>query len=513
MHGPASLGGTGTRRDIPAPVGGWNTRDALATMKKKYGIRLDNFFPEAGAVTLRRGCVEHSKGFGDSNNVNSIFAHDSDVKKLYAVADGKLWDATGSTASSLASGITNEFVDTAAHGGSTIIVNGVNPPMRIQPDGTLAAAHNWAKHTDAGSQAFNANSLFKVLPFKGRLFFIERDSATLWYTDTFGAVQGDLRPFNFNTYHREGGALINFGTLTIDAGNGIDDLLVLFFDNGSAIVYQGTDIASADTWRIVGTWNIGRLVGDKPLVKVGGDLIGITTDGYVSMGQLLTKGRVAERMASLSDTIASTVTERGRLYGDINGWDSVLYTPASWLLFNIPIGGGEQHVMNTQTKAWCRFRGWDAKCFAIHKDRLFFGTRGKICEANAGSSDDGAPIFGDVQTAYNYLGTPNDKRFTMARALVSADANISNLKIATSSDFTEEAVTETLTDIALSGAEWNKASWNTADWAGGTFVLNEWQQLNREGSALSLRVTVNTAGARVSFFAADIRFEPTTGIL
>ena len=509
MRGSAALGATGMRKTIPAPVGGWNTRDALADMKPRYATKLDNFFPERGATTLRRGCVEHCDGFGASNFVHSLFSHNSN--KLFAIADNQLWDATSDSATSVKSGLTNEFWDTSAHGGATIMVNGFDAPIRIERNGDVAADHEWEKQTDVDG-TLDLSKLFRVMSFKGRLFFIEKETANLWYGD-IGAIKGDLRRFSFEYVNPAGGQLINMGTLTIDAGSGIDDLCLFFFDNGSVLVYQGVDISDAEHWSLVGRWEIGRLIGTKPLVKVGGDLVAVTSDGYIPLAKYLQAGRVSDKVIGLSDAISATVTERFEIYGDNVGWDSVLFTPASWLLFNIPISGGEQHVMNTQTRAWCRFKGWDARCFAVHNDRLFFGTQGKVCEANVGLNDDGVAISGDVQTAYNYLGSPADKRFTMARAQVSADADVRNLQISTSADFSEEATTETFTDILLSGSEWDVAEWDEDEWAGGIFVINEWQQLNRSGSAISIRVQARTSGARISFFAADVIFEKTTGIL
>ena len=504
--------GTGVQKRIPAPVGGWNTRDSLATMKEKYATKLDNFFPEAGAVTMRRGCQQHAS-LGDAlagAEVNSLFSHEGSSRNLMAVADKKLWDVTGSTPRQIKGSLNSEFWKTTNLNGNTIACsNGNDDPMRIMPDGTLANTHGWAKETGV-SGSLDVSRLLSPFSFKGRILFIERDSANLWYGNV-GAIQGDLYRYNLGSFHGAGGNIVNIGSLTIDAGSGIDDLLCVFFDNGSALVYQGTDIADPLKFALVGTWNLGRLVGDRSLVKVGGDLVGLTTDGYVSMLTLLTKGRVAERMASLSDAISSTVTEVTSVYSNLNTWDCILYTPASWLLFNLP--DGSQHVMNTQTKAWCRFNGWNANCFAVHENNLFFGTTGKVCQANIGGEDDGKEIRADCQTAYNYLGSAYDKRFTLARPIVSSDGSVNGLTVATSSDFTEEPVDFISADIQVQGAKWNEAKWNEAKWSGGVVIDDKWQMLQSDGSALSIRVLVSTRNARVSFYSAHIIYEPTTGIL
>ena len=237
---------------------------------------------------------------------------------------------------------------------------------------------------------------------------------------------------------------------------------------------------------------------------------------------LLAKGRAAEGRIEISKVIAPTVTERIGVYGEIPGWDCILHTPANWLLFNIPIFGSEQHVMNTQTGAWCRFVGWDARCFERFQDKLYYGGRnGRVYEVDIGGTDTNhdssdndvnIAIEGDIRCAYNYFGNKYEKRFTLARVLVSSDADAS-FSIGTSTDFNEEGPLETPTTIATSGARWNEAAWNVAAWAKGETALQEWQMLSREGTAISLRLRSSTSGARLRFFAADVVAERSLGIL
>ena len=516
----------GKRDTIQAPVGGWNTADAWASMKPKYAIQIDNYFPESGAVVLRRGSRVSATGAG-TDYVQTLIPHQSGtVSKLYAVGGGQIWNVTNpSQVSTLAAesvkdgSYASDRWRFAHFAGSTIMVNGEDPPERIQPDGTMAADHNWTKASGQDGLPFSASDLSQVLPFKGRLFFLQKDTANLWYGD-LGAIQGDLTRFALDRVNADGGNAIGLGTITIDSGEGVDDLLCIFFDNGSVLVYQGTDITSSSDWDLVGLWKIGRLIGDKALTKFGGDLVAMTTDGYIPVTRLLQTGRVAHssEIANLSSKIANTVTEKAALHGDTVGWDCVLHTNSNWLLFNVPAFGGEQHVMNTQTGAWCRFVGMDARCWAQWKDRLFFGgPGGSVLEANVGTNDNGNPIEGDVRGAFQYLGTAMDKRFTLARALIDSDADVT-FTIGTVTDFNEEGGLEAPSSLRTGGAEWDEAEWGDdddpgSDWAGGTFSLQEWQALNRDGTAISVRLRSSTSGARMRYFATDIISETTHALL
>ena len=54
---------------LPAPVGGWNARDALANMAPTDAVTLDNLFPGVSSVMLRGGYIRHATGI--SGHVSS----------------------------------------------------------------------------------------------------------------------------------------------------------------------------------------------------------------------------------------------------------------------------------------------------------------------------------------------------------------------------------------------------------------------------------------------------------
>lgn len=507
---------TGKRYTIPAPVWGLNTRDGAASMDEKYAVKMDNYIADEGAVRLRKGCKRHTTGVG-SGDVMALIPHQSGtVEKLFAAGSGGIYDITSTidslteaAGSALLSGQNSDRWLSAAFGGSTICCNDDenDDPIRFQPDGTLASAHSW---TGTG---LSAGKLRHPLPFKGRMFFIENNSANLWYGG-IGAVQGTLTSFAMDRVHPEGGNLIGMGSITVDAGSGVDDLACFFFDSGAAAVYQGTDISSATGWSLVGLWNLGRLIGDKALVKMGGELVALTTDGVVPLRTMLTGGRVQENKgAALSDAIAPSFTEAAQLYGNVTGWDSILHTPRKYLIFNIPAPNGQQYVMNTQNERWSRFTGWKAHCFARFKDRLWFGgPNGEVHEAGVGEEDAGVPIEGEVQGAPNYIRTAQEKRFTLARALVEADADVS-FSLGATTDFVEAAPLDTTSQIVTEGANWDEAAWDDSEWAGGIFSLNEWQALNANGTALSIRLRSSTKGANIGYYATDVVVDEAEGIL
>ena len=118
---------------------------------------------------------------------------------------------------------------------------------------------------------------------------------------------------------------------------------------------SGSETTRGDVarWGLQGIFQLGPVVGDRPLVNLGADLICITADGYIPLLQFLDAGR-EQRQLAVSDVIAPSVTESVARYSDLTGWQAVNYPEANWLMFNVPHSGlmSVQHVMNVQTGSW-----------------------------------------------------------------------------------------------------------------------------------------------------------------
>ena len=499
--------GQGRRSVIPAPVGGWNTQDPEAAMEAIYGTQMDNYFPERGKVQTRRGSTQYALT-GGTTPVQSLFNWVSGADdKLFAFSDTNLYDVTDPAVVTEISGVT--VTEGRWRGvnmnGQGILVNGTDEPLRI--DGTGA----WVAHGFSGTGLTVAN-LNQVAVFKNRMFFLEKDSPNLWYGD-LNAITGTLNKINLGLVNEMGGNCVAVGSLTLDTGVGVDDLLAIFMSRGHVLVYAGTDPSTANTWQISGIFHLGAVIGERPLVKLGGDLIAITSDGYIPLLQFLGAGR-EQRQLAISDKIAPSVTEAVRMYGKTEGWQPILYSEGNWLLFNVPASPSEQHVMNVQTGAWCRFIGYDAHCWETYKGSLYYGTDGgKILQADSGGSDDGASIRGIARGAYNYLGSPYDKQFRLLRAHIESDAAGSDVGIGASVDFDRNIPTLTAGTVTESGTQWDTGLWDTFEWGSGLARSRAWQGIAVKGAAISVHVGSFTTGAQISWFSADVVYDQVVGAI
>ena len=497
--------GNGTARTLPAPVGGLNSRDGLASMDPRFATVLDNWFPRNSFVELRNGSAEHANGLGDDDVVETLFVYRAlDIEKMLGICGGSIFDATigGTVGSALKTGLAGNRWTGVNFNGKGLFFNGEDDPLSY--DGTAI--------TDAGftGTGLTVSNLFAAHPYKSRLLILEKDTANIWYGDILG-VTGALTKFPLGSVHPGGGKCLALGTLTLDGGAGIDDRLCIFMSSGDVLVYGGTNISDSDSFGLQGIFHMGRVVGDKPLVKIGADLMAITTDGYVPVADFLAKGR-SQRNYAISNAIVGDATTAIQNYSKVPGWQSILYPRGDMLIFNVPIVAGRlsyQHVMNTQTGAWARFKGWNAACWVLFDDEIYFGADGgKVIQADVGQNDAGARIMASAQTAYSYFGSPATiKHFRLYRPILETDASPA-VRMGLGVDFEKVELDAVASGGEAPGVAWDEGVWDVAEWAGGArVILKEWQSATGQGTAASVALQTETRDASIKWFSTDIVFE------
>ena len=325
---------------------------------------------------------------------------------LYAVSGGSLYDVTPTfnedgnvthrtVNASVRSGFANNRWRVAIINRHAFWVNGVDAPFQLQPAGTIADNHGLASE----AAGFNANLLTDVLVFKNRLFFLEKGTARVFY-GPIDAVQGSLNAFDLALVSDKGGTCAGFGTLSIDSGTGIDDLLCFFMSTGNMLLYKGTDPGTREAWQQIGEFNIGRVLGDRPLVKFGGDLLALTDNGLTSVLDLI-RPRQGDFLR-LSDKVQSLISQDAKLYGDRSDWQMIYHPQANWLMCHVPEqqGVAHQYVQNSQTGAWTIFDGFPVHCWEVFDRNVYFGgPDGAVHLADTGKSDGGNEIDAELITA------------------------------------------------------------------------------------------------------------------
>lgn len=493
---------------IPGPTKGWNARDALDGMDPGYATILDNWFPTRDGVKVRNGSASHATGIG-TGVVESLMEYSSGgTRRLLAFGNSAVYNATsaGAVGAALASGLTNNRWSGTMSGTNLIACNGA--------DGVYV--YNGSTFVTGGPSSGPTNStLVAVHNFKERLFFIQDNSASFWYPDTVQAITGTFTEFPLGQVHPSGGKLMAIGTLTIDGGLGIDDLAVFVMESGAVLIYSGTDPSDDTSWSLVGIFQLGAPIGRRCLLKVGADLVMITVDGYIPLTSTLRLGQ-GRSDKTVSDLISPAVNEAAMLYKGNYGWQPILYPGGQKMIFNVPLVTGSQfhqHVYNTATGAWCRFKGWNGVCFGLYNDDLYFGgVDGKVYKADTGQADAGSDIVADGQTAWQSFGSPGAiKHFNLYRPMLASDSDLT-VNIGLGVDFETDVNVSETSSTGSTGSTWDVDAWDVGAWAGSEVNRVQWQSPNAEGTTAAIRVKTSTSAQGVTWYSTQVRYEVGTGI-
>jgi hypothetical protein len=510
---------TARTSSIPAPVRGWNARDSIAAMKPDEAVVLDNWFPTAADIILRKGSDDFATGIDDGVDPTTVetlavYKPPSGTEEFFAWADDSIFDvsASGAVGVAVVTGLTNarwqQTNFTTAGGNFLIAVNGAD-------DLLLYDGSTWTPIDGASTPSITnvtTADLIHVNSHKERVWYIEKDTLDAWYTAA-GAFAGALTKFPLGGVFKAGGFLMAMGTWTIDGGAGVDDMAVFVSSEGEVAAYQGTNPASSTTWALIGVYTVGTPIGRRCLQKLGGDLLIITTDGVISASQYFVTART-DKSVAITDRIQTAMADAVGLYSDNFGWELGFYPGGSMLLLNVPKMSGstvehQQFVMNTITRAWCRFTDWPASCFAVYNDELYFGMLGEVRKAWTGTSDVGEEIDSEVLQAFSYFGNRNrQKHFRMVRPILGWDINPARIRLGIDVDFqittpTGEISPPTDSSVLI----WDVGQWDVNVWGGDVDLNKDWYSVYGIGFAGALHMLVSSSSASMRYSSCDFLWE------
>jgi hypothetical protein len=508
MRKPADKRGRGrksTTYSIPSPTKGWNTLDSIALMDSKHAVVMENYIPTSSNVALRSGSANHATGM--SGRVSTLAVYNGAVSsKMFAAVGGNIYNTTtaGAVGAAVQTGKTNarwQYVNFATAGGQFLcMVNGADSYLVY--DGTT-----WTNPTITG---VSASALINISVFKNRLWFVEANSLKVWYLPV-SQISGTVAALDFSSIFPSGGRLVAMGDWTLDSGNGMDDNAVFISSEGEVAVYQGTDPSTAATWRLIGIYQIGRPVGRRCLNKFASDLTIINQDGFQLMSSALSSSRVSIQ-SSVTDKIQPTITDSVNTYGDNFGWECSIFPSQNVIMLNVPItGGSQQFVMNTITKGWCLFTGWDAATFCTMNNELYFGTTNAVVKCFIGTSDNNLPITGKVLQAFSEMGTSNIKKFDMARPILSVDSNNVGVLLGLNVDYSTAEPTGIPSFTASTISVWDGALWDIGLWSGNLSIRKDWQTVGSLGNAGALYLKTSSSTANIKWAATNYIFQTGNG--
>ena len=516
MRQPARVKGQSLRGQVsgsqsfPPPVGGWNAKDALAIMKPTDAIVLNNWFPRTSYVEMRGGSLDTATGMTGTGKTLAVYNKLNGTNEMYATTEVGVYNVSvsGAVGASKAAR-TNGKHQWLNFGDGTsnylIMLNGVDKPLYY--DGTTWIAVDAA--TSPALTGIATTELISANTHKGRLFFIQKNSLSVWYLAS-GAAGGALTRFFFDGVVKEGGYLMAMATWTVDAGNGPDDRAVFITSEGEILIYAGTNPSVAADWALVGLFKIGDPLGRRCVSKVGGDLLIITQNGIFPMGAALQSAEINYKLA-ISFKIENAFNEASRAYGNNFGWKAQLFPDQSALVVNVPLaedGAHEQYVMNTITKSWCKFNNWNAEDFAVYNNELYYVSGTKVTKAWTGVSDNGANIEAYGKTAFSYFGNFSEiKKYKMFKPVLAVNGSLQFLTDI-DVDYKDDPINGSAIYTVISGGVWDGSNWDAAYWAAGFEIVQQWTSPNAySGRCAAGKLKIDSNKLSVQWLACDYIYE------
>lgn len=520
LRSKSNRGRVSSVRSRMAPINGWNARDPIAAMKPGDAVILDDMFPTAADVMLRKGIADHVTGIG--YQVESLMAYNTPAgtQTLFCAAEtggsSVFYDVTsaGAVGAAVVSGLTNarwQHLNFTNSSGNSYLCcfNGVDSPQYWNGSA-------WIAITGISTPAITGLTTSDIVSasiHQRRMWLVQKNTLKAWYLPV-DAVGGAANALDLSGLAKRGGYLMATETWTIDAGEGVNDYWVAITSEGEIIVYMGTDPSDATKWTLKGVWYIGNPIGRRCLRKFGGDLLAVLVNGTFPLSKALLSASVDRRIA-LTNKIDHAMIDAAAAHSSNFGWELCHFPAADMLILNVPISEGSnqhQYVMNAITGAWCRFTGWEGNCFEVFNNELYMGGNGTVSKCWSGLSDGVNNITGIAETAFDYFEGHTKKSFKMVRPILSTNGTPTiSVGIDVDYDDTDRVTTNTFSPSSVS--LWGISLWGIGLWGSGLQTLRNWIGVSESGFCAATHVHISASGLEVRWQATDYLYEVGEGIV
>ncbi len=517
---------------LPAPVGGLNGAISYDEMPLNEAIVMDNYIPKSSSVSLRKGYKKHAYNLPFTPRTLVPYISQTGHDRLFAFGDGNVLEISEKRAyDSFGIQYLNKSKNLEAgkfsHGTLNFqqfkdriyLLNGIDEPKVYLPDET-GETFGTIEAFPFEAENLMQSTLKNVFVSKQRLWFIEKNTMRVWYSENAGEVQGKLLCFDMGAVASFAGHLVAGASWTQDGGAGMDDLTCFITSAGEVLVYKGNDPNNASDWSLKGVYKMAAPIGDRCFLKYHGDLILISKEGFIPLSKALPLEGANASLLAFSSKVNPIIEERASFFASKSGWQALLYPAGGYALFNVPISRGyEQYICNTSTGAWARFKSIKAHDFCLFNDRLYFAGDNAVYLFDEGYTDDGLPIYGRIEQAFTNFLSSRLKRVTLLNPhLKTAHPIQLNIYMNTDFDMVQKPYETVVGDEGDS--PWNALKWSTlkpvtgaqgssfAKWATLSGVKRSgWVATLATGTYFSLVIATSTKGTGVDFYSTMVRYE------
>lgn len=487
---------------VPVPTDGWDAISPLADMDPKRAVILTNWTPRPGFVELRAGSAVWCQALSGLGPVETLLVlRQPTTQRMFAATNGKIIEVTNSGQGTLIqSGFSSnrwQYTNFTPPSGTTVIqlCNGVDSLQ--QYDGTtwsqpaVTAPANWTFNS------WSTTNIVNIFAGKQRLWYVVKNSTIVVFGGV-GQITGQPEGFqDLGTLFTKGGFLVSVFDWTIDAGEGPNSYTAFWSSEGQLAVYQGVDPGNTSLWSFVGTWDLPKPVGFRCVTKLGTDAALITYQGLLPVSQAIPYDPSAARSAALTRNIQNAMNQAVQMWAGNFGWQFITLPLQTLGFLNIPQATNSvavQYVMNMLDGAWTQFTAWNANCFELFNQQLYFGDNsGNVWLAYQGPTDGVNPINADMLCAFNWFDEPGrNKEMKMIQPIITGDGQVTP-NISINVDFSTTQQVSSQTQQLSGGATWDNAIWDQDVWSTGLVTINSWLGANGIGKAIGVRTQVAIA--------------------
>ncbi len=505
---------------IPAPVSGINAVDPVANVPPEFCLSAINFIADGRTMLVRPGYQQFATSVGDGHGVRTVMPFigaTSSPNKLWAVCREGIYDITSGGAIGAAS-IALSAGTTTGYGvwSNFVLDNGAHYLFYADPtDGLFQypSGGPWAQVTAITGVA--ETSLVFVMQFKGRLWFIEKDSARGWYLAS-GAVAGAATRFDFGNKFIHGGNLVGLYSWTVDGGEGVDDHLVAISSTGDVMVYKGDDPSSAATWTLVGQYYVGIVpTGFRVAAQQGGDLYLLSQYGVIPLTRLMRGVLVQEEQAQLSRNIAPLIADTMDSTRQSIGWEMKNVPDYNVFLVATPAVASEtelQFCLSTRTQGWTLWNDLPYLTGEVYGGDFYFGDSNATVYKLVGGKDAVAAAgTGGIDINFSLLTTFQDygdvgkyHRAQFIRTVFTVES-LPGIAVSARYDYDMSGPPVAESAGAVSSALWDTAVWDVSIWGASTRTVTRTFGASGIGRAVAVSLGGNSNGetglVRIDLFA------------
>lgn len=516
-----------TPYNVVSPVGGLNTKDALAEMPETDAIVMDNLFPQPSWVEIRGGRARQATMTGIPETLMPWVGILSSTPQLYAGVNNAgtrniyRVDNTGGGAvgAPVVTGLNSTVFDYNQFGTGSgeflIALTGLDAPLIY--DGTTWQVVTTVSSPFAWTGGPALSSLNQVAVYKQRLWFIQAQTMNVWYLPQ-NVVGGALTQLNMGPNFKLGGYIVAVITVSEDNSAGTNDYIAFVSNQGEIVQFQGYDPSAVNTWSLAAHYRVGPPIGYGRACwqKMGMDAALICQDGLVLLSEAMLTDR-AQARNTLSDKIRYGINQQIALNAKNAGWQLQLFPAGNKLLLTVPTTNARtasfSYVMNTLTGAWGTWgqlnSSLNATAFENFNNQLWFGTPGSVEIADSGLSDNGSPINWSVACAFNYMGDKTaQKNWNMCQPVFQASGGL-QIALTLNVDFSATTPSGAIPITNGASAIWNVSLWTTPTfWADAQQVVDPWIGLTGEGLCASLYMQGATNNVSAKWMATTFMFQP-----